>query len=82
LPEVVDLASVGTLRSNLLGLRGQDLDVDASAVRRIGGLGVQVLLAANAAWKSDGRSFRAIRRSPAFNEAMRLTGCSLPDATQ
>jgi chemotaxis protein CheX len=34
--------------------RGQHLRVDASQVERIGGLGLQVLLAAKTAWTADG----------------------------
>jgi len=82
LPEVVDLATVGSIHADLLGRRGKDLDVDASAVRRIGGLGIQVLLAADVAWETDGRRFRTISRSAVFDEALRLTGCFLPDGLQ
>jgi chemotaxis protein CheX len=79
LPEVVDLVAVAPLRSDLIALRGEDVDLDASAVQRIGGLGVQLLLSAAATWRQDGRAFSAVRRSPAFEEALRLTGATLGD---
>jgi chemotaxis protein CheX len=78
LPDTIDLASVAAVRHGLLELRGADLDVDASSVRKLGGLGLQVLLAASATWEGDGRKFRVLARSAAFDEALRLSGASLP----
>jgi chemotaxis protein CheX len=76
LPPVVDAASVGPLRSSLLDQRGGDLEVDASQVQRIGGLGLQVLIAASRAWAAQGRSFAIVRASPPFNDMLRLTGAA------
>jgi chemotaxis protein CheX len=79
LPEVVDLVAVTPLRSNLIALRGEDVELDASAVQRISGLGVQLLLSAAATWRQDGHAFSAARTSPALEEALRLTGARLGD---
>ena len=79
LPEVVDLVAVTPLRSDLIALRGEDVEIDASAVQRIGGLGVQLLLSAAATWRREGRAFSTVRRSPAYEEALRLTGAGLGD---
>lgn len=78
LPEALDLASVASVHRDLLKLRGANLDIDASGVRKISGLGVQLLLAASTSWEADGRVFRVVERAPAMNEALRLTGSFLP----
>jgi chemotaxis protein CheX len=82
LPEMIDLASVASLQRDLLAFRGADLDVDASPVRKLGGLGLQVLLAAGATWERDGHTLRVLNRSDALTEALRLAGSSLPGDQQ
>jgi chemotaxis protein CheX len=77
LPEVIDSASVSGLRGALLEHRGQDLNVDASLVRRIGGLGLQVLISAARTWEADGHSLRLESPSPAFTDILRLTGAAV-----
>jgi chemotaxis protein CheX len=79
LPEVVDLVATGPLHKELSGLRGEDLQLDASGVQRMGGLGLQLLLSAAATWRSDGHRLTALNASPAFNETVRLSGASLGD---
>lgn len=80
LPASVDAATAAAVRAELLERRGADLTVDASEVRRFGGLGLQLLLAGARAWASDGRAFRIADPSPAFTEALRLTGAAdLPE---
>lgn len=78
LPEALDLAFVASVHRDLLKLRGADLDVDASGVRKVSGLGVQLLLAASTSWEVDGRRFRVLGRSTVMNDALRLTGSFLP----
>ena len=53
LPPVLDLNVASTLRDEFLGRRGSALRVDASRVERLGGLCLQVLIAARAAWAED-----------------------------
>ncbi|HEX3920286.1 MAG TPA: STAS domain-containing protein [Caulobacteraceae bacterium] len=80
LPAVVDAASVASLRSGLLELRGSDLAIDASGVTRIGGLGLQVLLAAARAWQGSDLAFQVTSPSQPFTEMLRLTGAAdLPE---
>ncbi|WGM38334.1 STAS domain-containing protein [Caulobacter sp. NIBR1757] len=80
LPEVIDAASVSALRGALLEHRGQDLEVDASAVRRIGGLGLQVLISAIRTWEADGHQLSLVQPSPTFLDILRLTGAdALPE---
>ncbi len=82
LPESLDLASVASVHRDLLGLRGADLDVDASLVRKLGGLGLQLLLAAEASWDRDGHRMRVVSRPPGFDETLRLAGTALPGDLQ
>ena len=80
LPPVIDTASVGALRVQLLEHRGLDLAVDASGVQRIGGLGLQVLLSAANLWAADGHALVIDNPSSVFTEMLRLTGAaSLPE---
>ncbi len=58
LTETLDLLAATPLATTLLAKRGQDVVIDGSAVRRLGGQCLQVLLAARATWAADGRSFR------------------------
>jgi chemotaxis protein CheX len=50
---VLDLSAASPLRENFIGRRGSALRVDASRVERLGGLCLQVLIAARAAWAED-----------------------------
>lgn len=82
LPPVLDTASVAALKSGLLELRGGDVAVDAAAVQRIGGLGLQILLSAARTWAADGKSLTFVTPSDSFNEMLRLTGAAtLPEFT-
>ncbi len=82
LPETLDLANVTAVHRDLLVLRGDDLDVDASSVRKLGGLGLQVLMAASLTWERDHRRLRVINQSGPFAEALRLAGAFLPGDPQ
>ncbi len=75
-PAAIDRASVGALRDALVERRALDLTIDVGAVEKIGGLGVQVLLAAAAAWSVDGRELSIVNGSPAFLETLRLTSAT------
>ena len=68
LPQVLDLKAADPLRAELLGLRGRDLELDASEVARLGGLCLQVLLSARQTWAADGRRLRLASVSEAFSE--------------
>jgi chemotaxis protein CheX len=72
----LDLKAAGPLHQDLKALRGADLVVDADEVRRLGGLCLQVLLAARAAWAEDGRTFEFAGPSPAFVETATLMGAA------
>jgi chemotaxis protein CheX len=74
LPEVLDLKAAAPLLGDLLAMRGRDVSLDASQVRRIGGQCLQVLLSATATWKADAASLEIVNPSPEFAEALELLG--------
>ena len=78
LGDVLDLAAARPLADTFAARRGADLEVDASAVRRVGGLCLQVLLSAADAWRSDGNSLSFHEPAPDFVKGLVLMG-ALPD---
>jgi chemotaxis protein CheX len=72
LPEVLDLKAAAPLHAQLSGLRGQPVVLDASRVQRLGGLCLQVLLAAEAAWSSDDQDFSLAQPTPEFDAGWTL----------
>lgn len=74
LPSVLDLKSVGGLHADLLAVRGRPLTLDASQVSRLGGLGLQVLLAARSTWAADAQPFEVVNPSEDFTGALDLFG--------
>jgi len=66
LPAVLDIQQVEPIRAALLALRGRDVVVDGSAVERLGGLCLQVLISAQQSWVRDGHSLIIDRVSEAF----------------
>jgi chemotaxis protein CheX len=53
-------------------LRGQKLTLDGAEVERLGGLCLQVLIAARNQWRVDGVDFQIVNPSPAFRDGARL----------
>ena len=76
LVETLDLLAATPLATELLGRRGQDVAVDASATQRIGAQCLQVLLSARATWAEDGHSFRISGASAEFAEAAAMLGAA------
>jgi chemotaxis protein CheX len=74
LGESLDLAAAAPLQAEILGLRGGPLTLDASSVLRVGGLCLQVLLAARTAWRSDDRAFSVADASPEFRSCLERVG--------
>lgn len=74
LAPVLDLKAAQSLRGALLERRGHPLELDAADVQRLGGLCLQILLAAAATWRADGFAMRVGPRSEAFLDALRLFG--------
>lgn len=74
LPAVLDLQSAAALQQQFLAVRGQALRVDAGNVERVGGLGLQVLLAAQAAWQADNQKFSVEKISREVAAGLKLLG--------
>jgi chemotaxis protein CheX len=88
LDAVLDLKAAGPLKAALLERRGEALQVDASQVQRLGGLCLQLLLAARRSWADDGQPLSITPRSQAFDDALgqfgaadRFTNADLDGAT-
>jgi chemotaxis protein CheX len=74
LPPILDLKAAAPLRDALLALRGNDVTLDGTEVQRLGGQCLQVLLAARAAWETDGYLFEIRCPSSDFADALTLMG--------
>ena len=74
LDEELDLAAAAPLKAAILACRGEALQLDASAVQRLGGLCLQVLLAAAEAWRGDGLVLEITGASEPFVRAWRQLG--------
>ncbi len=59
---------------SLLRMRGQDVSVSATRVKHIGGLCLQVLLAARQQWQADNRAFEVAGASDEFEAGLILLG--------
>lgn len=66
LPGRVDSTTLGGLLEALKAKRGGPLDLDGSAVDRIGGQGLQLILSAMKTWAEDGHQFRVVDPSAAL----------------
>lgn len=77
LAPVLDLNEATALHRQLMGLKGSNLVIDASAVERVGALCVQVLMAGARTWEEDKRSFTFARVSDAFMKTMQLIGVNI-----
>ena len=79
LPAVLDLRAADPLKTQLLAVRGQGTTLDASAVERLGGLCLQVLLSALQTWRADGQSLTFINVTEAFASQWSALGASATD---
>ena len=74
LDDELDLSAAAPLKAALVARRGEALDLDASSVQRLGGLCLQVLLAAATAWRADDVAFRITGPSEPFSRALQQLG--------
>jgi chemotaxis protein CheX len=77
LGQVLDLNAAGPLANEILALRGRSLDVDASAVERLGAQCLQVLLSARRTWDADGTAFALVSPSNEFTTTLALLGAPI-----
>ena len=76
LPPILDTVAAPALRETLLARRGEALTLDGGEVERLGGLCLQVLLAAERTWRGDGAAFGVEPRSEALTQALSRLGAS------
>ncbi len=77
LAPILDLNEANALHGKLMGLRGNALVIDASAVERVGALCVQVLMAGAKSWEEDKQSFTFAKVSDAFTKTTQLIGVNI-----
>jgi len=77
LPETMDRKAVLALQRTLLDQRGADAVLDASQVRRMGGLAIEMLIAARKQWQSDGKTLSIRDASDQFVTALEAVGASV-----
>ena len=76
LPAARISSTAGTLRDDLLALRGSDIVLDGGEVERIGGLCLQVLISARKTWALDGKALTLAPVSEALTEQLAAYGCA------
>jgi len=77
LAPVLDLNEASALHTQLMGLRGNPLVIDASAVERVGALCAQVLMAGAKSWEEQGQPFTFGKVSDPFMKTMQLIGVNI-----
>lgn len=75
LPEVFDQRAAQTIALQLIGYIGQAVVIDASAIRRLGGVGVEMLISAQRQWQNDNADFEIKDWSIDAREALTRLGC-------
>lgn len=79
LPERFDSAAAASVLDGFKRHRGSALTVDASAVRRVGAQGLQILISATRAWQADGYALALENASAELIDAAQLLGLSHSD---
>jgi chemotaxis protein CheX len=79
LAPVLDQRAAEPLKAELMAARGQALTLDGSAVERLGGLCLQVLLAALQTWRADGQALTFLNVSEALAVQWSQFGASSTD---
>ncbi len=74
LPEQLDYSTCEEIAEALEHLRDTPVSLNASDVRHVGGLGVQLLVSIKMQWLKDGADFEVVAPSSAFVQALNLLG--------
>lgn len=82
LPRRLDLTAARGLRADLLALSGHPLRLDAADVTHLGGLCLQLLLAAANHWRLSDQPLAIEPRSTAFDAALMAFGIDRSDLEQ
>lgn len=76
LPENLDLNAASAMHEQLLQLKGQEIEVDASDVKKPGAQCIQVLIAAKKTWDADEKPLVIGAMSEAFEHTLKILGIS------
>lgn len=76
LPETLDLIAANGVHEQLVGLKGNSVEIDASDVRKSGAQCIQVLMAAKKTWDADGKTIVVGAMSETFENTLKLLGIS------
>ncbi|MEQ8481894.1 MAG: STAS domain-containing protein [Hoeflea sp.] len=76
LPEVLDLNAANRLHEQVLTHKGENLELDASDVNRVGAQCVQILLSAAQSWQAEKQGFKVVKASDAYIKTLQLLGIS------
>lgn len=76
LPEILDQRGAQKVATQLIEQKGKPVTLDASAITRLGGMGVEMLLAAQRQWQVDGIAFQICNWSPQAEKAIATLGLS------
>ena len=79
LAPVLDLRAAEPVRGERLGPPGRPVRLDGSAVERLGGLCLQLLLSAIRTWRADGQALTFINASKALTTQWSAFGASPSD---
>ena len=79
LDERLDSSAAEALLSDISGVQGADLVLDASAVAVLGGLCLEVLMCAKQVWQEAGKSLSIDKASEDFSEHLQRFGLSSQD---
>ena len=77
LAPVLDLNEASALHAQLMGLKGNPVVIDASAVERVGALCAQVLMVGAKSWQEQGQPFTFGKVSDPFIKTMQLIGVNI-----
>lgn len=76
LPDNLDLNAASAMHAQLLEMKGQEIEVDASEVKKPGAQCIQVLVAAKKSWDADDKSLVIGSMSDAFENTLKILGIS------
>jgi chemotaxis protein CheX len=77
LAEILDITEATPLTTELLKMRGTEMRIDASGVRKLGGQCLQALLCATATATQDGAHLEILNPSDEFLESIEAYGLDL-----
>lgn len=74
LPEVLDQRGAQIVATQLLDRLGEEMDLDARNLTRLGGAGLEMLIAAHRQWQEDCIRFEITNLSPSILRVLELLG--------